>query len=87
VAVSRFDVIARRDGGAMFAAVLLWAVARFLVGFTWRDPTILGPLRPEQLLALLLAAIAVAGLIERRRAPLAAYVEPEPDEEDEDVEE
>jgi phosphatidylglycerol:prolipoprotein diacylglycerol transferase len=86
VVVSRFDVIARRDGGAMFAALGLWAVARFLVAFTWRDSTVLGPLRAEQLLAILVGAIAVVGLIERRRAPLASLVEAEP-EEDEDLEE
>lgn len=86
VAVSRFDAIARRDGGALFAAVGFWAVARFLVAFTWRDPTILGPLRAEQLLAIVLGAIAIVGLVERLRAPLAAYVELEPEDEEEDDE-
>ena len=87
VVASRFEVIARRDGGALFAALGLWAIARFLVGFFWRDPAVLGPLRPEQLLDLVLLGVAVAGLIDRRRAPLASFVGGEPEEDDEDLEE
>jgi phosphatidylglycerol:prolipoprotein diacylglycerol transferase len=74
-ALDRFDVIARRDGGAMFAAIGLWAIGRFLVAFTWRDPAIVGPLRMEQLLDLGLLVIAAVGVWERRRAPLEAPVE------------
>jgi prolipoprotein diacylglyceryltransferase len=81
LAASRLDVVARRDGGAMFVALGLWAIARFLVGFTWRDSTILGPLRTEQLLALVVLAIAIVGLIERWRAPLAGVVERRPEAE------
>lgn len=85
-AASRVEVIARRDGGALFAAVGLWAVARFIVAFTWRDPATIGPLRVEQILLLLVLALSVAGLFERRRAPLLTADEvedegePEPDE-------
>ena len=68
---SRLDAVARRDGAAMFVALGLWAVARFVVGFTWRDAPILGPLRTEQLLALVLLAISIVGLVERWRAPLS----------------
>jgi len=90
-ALSRVDVIARRDGGAMFAALGLWAIARFIVGFTWRDPTVLGPLRTEQLLALGVLGIAVVGFVERSRAPLSVADEIGPhaddyDEDDEDLE-
>ena len=74
-AVGRIEVVARRDGAAMFAAIGLWAIARFLVAFTWRDPAALGPLRMEQLLDLGLLAVAALGLLERARAPLAAPVE------------
>ena len=76
---ARIEVIARRDGAAMFAAIGLWAIARFLVAFTWRDPAVLGPLRMEQLLDLGLLAVAGLGLLERARAPLAAPVEPRVD--------
>lgn len=69
IVLSRFEVIARRDGGAMFAALALWAGARFAVAFTWRDAAILGPLRVDQLLSLLLLALALLGLFERSRAP------------------
>jgi phosphatidylglycerol:prolipoprotein diacylglycerol transferase len=69
VYLSRYDVIARRDGGALFAAIGLWAGVRFLVGFTWRDQGVLGPIRAEQLLALGLLVIAIIGILERRRAP------------------
>ena len=86
VALSRFEVIARRDGGAMFAAIALWAVARFVVGFTWRDSTILGPLRAEQLLALVVLGIGLIGIVERRQAPLAS-IEEEPAESDDELEE
>jgi prolipoprotein diacylglyceryltransferase len=74
LAASRLEVVARRDGAAMFVALGLWAVARFVVGFTWRDPAILGPLGAEQLFALLVLAIAVVGFVERWRAPLGTAV-------------
>jgi prolipoprotein diacylglyceryltransferase len=76
IAASRLEVIARRDGAAMFVALGLWAVARFLVAFTWRDTPVLGPLRVEQLLALCVLAVGVVGYIERSRASLQALVEP-----------
>jgi phosphatidylglycerol---prolipoprotein diacylglyceryl transferase len=72
---SRVEVIARRDGAAIFAALGLWAIARFLVAFTWRDPAVAGPLRMEQLLDVGLIVIAGLGLLERARAPLEAPVE------------
>ena len=81
LAASRLDVVARRDGAAMFIALGGWAVARFLVGFTWRDGAILGPFRTEQLLALVVLAVAVVGLVERWRAPLATMVERRPEAE------
>jgi prolipoprotein diacylglyceryltransferase len=75
LAASRLEVVARRDGAAMFVALGLWAVARFVVGFTWRDPAILGPLGAEQLFALLVLAIAVVGFVERWRAPRGTAVD------------
>jgi len=81
LATSRLEVVARRDGAAMFIGLGSWAIARFLVGFTWRDSAILGPFRTEQLLALLVLAIAIVGLVERWRAPFASVVERRPDAE------
>jgi prolipoprotein diacylglyceryltransferase len=69
---SRFEVVARRDGAAMFVALGLWAVARLVVGFTWRDAQVLGPLRAEQLLALGVLLVAIVGAMDRARAPLLA---------------
>lgn len=68
--LSRLEVIARRDGGAFFAAIGLWALARFVVAFTWRDPGVVGPLSAEQVMLLVLIALGLFGLIERSRAPL-----------------
>jgi phosphatidylglycerol:prolipoprotein diacylglycerol transferase len=67
---SRWEVIARRDGAAFFVALGLWALARFAVAFTWRDPAVAGPLRAEQVMLLILAALSLVGLVERSRAPL-----------------
>ena len=81
VVASRLEVVARRDGAAMFVALGLWAIARFLVGFAWRDATVVGPLRTEQVLALVVLAIAIAGFVERARAPLTSVIERRPDAE------
>jgi phosphatidylglycerol:prolipoprotein diacylglycerol transferase len=69
IVLSRFDVVARRDGGALFLALGLWAAVRFVVGFTWRDDQIVGSLRVDQLISLLLVCLALIGLFERSRAP------------------
>jgi phosphatidylglycerol---prolipoprotein diacylglyceryl transferase len=76
-AASRLEFVSRRDGAALYAALGLWAIGRFVVAFTWRDPVVAGPLRAEQVLLLLVAIVAAAGLFERRRAPLQAPIMPE----------
>lgn len=73
--LARIEVIARRDGAAMFAALALWAAARFVVGFTWRDAPVLGPLGAEQLLALVVLIVAGVGFVERARAPMQSAVD------------
>jgi len=78
---SRLEVVGRRDGAAMFVALGLWAIARVVVGFTWRDPTVVGPFGIEQLLAFVVLAISVVGLLERWRAPIGSAVERRPDTE------
>lgn len=58
------------DGRAFALAIGLWAAARFVVAFTWRDAEVLGPLRAEHLLAAALglaAAAAYALLAARER--------------------
>ena len=58
----------RRAGAALFIALGLWAAVRLVVASTWRDPTVAGPLRMEQLLALVVIVVAGVGLGSRRRS-------------------
>lgn len=44
---------AHRNGTALFLGLILWAIVRGIVVLTWRDATVLGPLRAEQLVLLL----------------------------------
>jgi phosphatidylglycerol:prolipoprotein diacylglycerol transferase len=60
----------RRSGRRVFLLALgLWAVARFIVGTTWRDAEVLGPLNAEQLvtLAVVLVCGVLAGMTSRSR--------------------
>jgi prolipoprotein diacylglyceryltransferase len=66
--LSRLEVVARRDGGALFAALGLWAVVRLAVAFTWRDPAVVGGLRVDQVLSILLVFLSLLGLFERSRS-------------------
>ena len=69
--VGAFD---RRDGGAWLAAVASLALVRAVVALTWRDATVVGPLRAEQLIALavLAGSVLTAALV----LPRARSVEP-----------
>ena len=63
----------RRDGRLFLVAIGLWAIARAIVAATWRDPLVLGPLRAEQVIDLIVAAASAAlvrfvALANRRRA-------------------
>jgi phosphatidylglycerol---prolipoprotein diacylglyceryl transferase len=60
--VTLLPAVRRRSGTALFLALGLWSVARFVVAFTWRDPATIGPLRVEQALQLAVVAISLAGL-------------------------
>jgi phosphatidylglycerol:prolipoprotein diacylglycerol transferase len=73
---SRHRSIARPTGAALFLALGLWAVARFVVAFTWRDSVTIGPLRVDQLLLVVVAAGAIAGVIERARSTRSGVIEP-----------
>jgi prolipoprotein diacylglyceryltransferase len=74
--VSGIEFIARRDGALLYAAMGMWALARFVVAFTWRDPAVVGPLNVDQVLLLGVLLISIVGLVERARAPLHAPVGP-----------
>jgi phosphatidylglycerol:prolipoprotein diacylglycerol transferase len=59
----------RRDGRLFLLALALWAIARGLVASTWRDPLVVGPLRAEQLIDLLVAAgAAISAVVLTTRA-------------------
>lgn len=77
--VSHLLLLRRGDGSAMWAALGLWGIARFAVGFSWRDPATVGVLRMEQVLALGVALLASVILVVRARAqrrPANAIAEP-----------
>ena len=74
---SRTRAFARMDGRLLYAALALWALARFAVAFTWRDPAMVGPLRAEQIQALAVALIAAVAYLRRRRAPVEVATGPE----------
>lgn len=77
---SRIAFIGRRNGAALYVALGLWAAARFVAAFSWRDPVAVGPLRMEQVLLLGVAIVAIVGLVERaraaRRGPIEHPIEP-----------
>ncbi len=63
----------RRDGRLFVVGLAAWAVARFIVAFSWRDPAVVGPLRMDQLLSVVivigcLLALAFAPAIAARRS-------------------
>jgi prolipoprotein diacylglyceryltransferase len=69
-----------RHGLLYLVALSWWLVGRFVIGFTWRDEVVVGPLRAEQAMAL--AALVVAALLavaaRRRRPARTAPVDPVP---------
>jgi prolipoprotein diacylglyceryltransferase len=70
------DAFKGRNGGALLFGIGLWAVARALVALSWRDPVVVGPLRMDQVISIvvagvsfaLMAAIGLAALVRGRRA-------------------
>ena len=67
--LSWLPAIRRGNGTALFAALGLWAIARFAAATTWRDPVIVEQLRVEQLLLLGVLIVAATGFFLRARAP------------------
>jgi prolipoprotein diacylglyceryltransferase len=64
----RLGAFRARDGSAFFVGLLLWALGRCLVTFTWRDEAVAGPFRAGGLIALGVSAAAVAGIVLTRFA-------------------
>jgi phosphatidylglycerol:prolipoprotein diacylglycerol transferase len=65
--LSRRPALRRDTGALLFAAVALWSIARLVVGFTWRDDPVVGPLRVEQALAVVVLLAAVAAIVRSGR--------------------
>ncbi len=64
--VIRVGAFSRRDGTALLLAVALWAIGRGIVAVTWRDATVLGPLRAEQLILIVVVLGCFGGMIRLR---------------------
>jgi prolipoprotein diacylglyceryltransferase len=52
-----------RNGGAFFLGLGLWAIARALVAITWRDPQVIGPLRMDQVISIVIAIVSLAFVV------------------------
>lgn len=67
VGLDAAGVFERRNGTAFLVALAGFAVARFAVAATWRDPVVLGPLRAEQVIAavVVLACLVLAVVVAR----------------------
>jgi prolipoprotein diacylglyceryltransferase len=63
----------RPDGRSFLVGIGLWAFARMIVVSTWRDPSVIGPLRAEQLIDLGILAGCIVGiaLLVRRERPIS----------------
>ena len=60
---------ARMGTGRLFAGMLVWfLLGRVVVGFTWRDDPLVGPLNVEQAIALAILLGIGAGLLIRSRS-------------------
>jgi prolipoprotein diacylglyceryltransferase len=61
-----------RFGLLYLVALAWWLVGRFVVGFTWRDDAVVGPLRADQAMALVgLAVVAALFAVATRPGPAA----------------
>ena len=67
-AMVTMPAIRRPDGRAFLVALAGWCLVRLLVAATWRDPVVVGPLRAEQaidVVVLAAAAILAAAIVRR----------------------
>ncbi len=67
------------DGRSFLVAVGGWLIVRLVVASTWRDPAVLGPLRADQVISLVLLVLVVVGLVRWPAAstPAVSSVSPE----------
>jgi prolipoprotein diacylglyceryltransferase len=60
IALIASGVFRGRNGGAFLLGLGLWAIARALVAFTWRDPQVVGPLNMDQVISIVIASVSLA---------------------------
>jgi len=63
----RSGAFGHRDGAALLTGVALWAIARGVVAFTWRDAAVAGPFRAEHLVLAVVVVGCLGGLLRIRR--------------------
>jgi len=63
----RLGAFGRRDGAALMTGVALWAIARGVVVFTWRDAAVAGLFRAEHLVLAVVVVGCLGGLLRLRR--------------------
>jgi prolipoprotein diacylglyceryltransferase len=66
--LSGSPALRRQSGASLFAALGLWAVARFVAATTWRDTVAIGPFRVEQLPLVGVLIVAAFGVLLRARS-------------------
>lgn len=67
----RMGWLSQKDGRLFLAALGGWAIVRVIVATTWRDPTVLGPLKADQLISLAIAGACAVLLLGPSRIVLA----------------
>jgi prolipoprotein diacylglyceryltransferase len=63
MALVALGVFRGRNGGAFLLGLGLWAIARGLVAFTWRDPHVLGPLNMDQVISIVIAVVSLVLMV------------------------
>jgi prolipoprotein diacylglyceryltransferase len=63
LALSGVPSLRRSDGRLFLIAVAAWSIVRAIVAATWRDPVTVGPLRTEQVIAVVVAIVAFVAAV------------------------
>ena len=80
--VSLVPLMRRPDGRLFLLGIAGWATARAIVASTWRDPVVVGPLRADQAIAVVVVIAALglsAILVAVHRGTGSAEPRPDPD--------
>jgi prolipoprotein diacylglyceryltransferase len=63
VVLIAMGVFRGRNGGAFLLGLGLWAIARALVAFSWRDPQVIGPLNMDQVISISIATVSLVLMV------------------------